>query len=149
MRCRFCPRAENLGSWSLFHRTKRQTAPSFAPQLPEGGQGRCYPWQAGGNRNGALVILGAMALAAPLVAHLAMPALAGLLVITAWTMSEPQRRLDRLRAPSADRFLRFLTMALTLLADLTVAIALGTAIRLALRLARRDAPPAHSTPPEC
>lgn len=96
----------------------------------------------------ALVILGTMALAAPLAAYLAMPALAGLLVVTAWTMSEPHRWPDRLRAPSADRFLLFLTMALTVLADLTVAIAVGSAIGLALRLARRDAPPSDWSPPE-
>jgi sulfate permease, SulP family len=93
----------------------------------------------------ALVILGTMALAAPLAAYLAMPALAGLLVVTAWTMSEPHRWPDRLRTSSGDRFLFFLTMTLTVLADLTIAIALGTAIGLALRLARRDAPPADWT----
>jgi sulfate permease, SulP family len=96
----------------------------------------------------ALVILGVMALAAPLAAYLAMPALAGLLVVTAWTMSEPHRWPERLRAQPADRFLLLLTMALTVLADLTVAIAVGTAIGLAQRLARRDVPPAEWTPPD-
>lgn len=96
----------------------------------------------------ALVILGTMALAAPLAAYLTMPALAGLLVVTAWTMSEPHRWPERLRARPADRSLLFLTMALTVLNDLTVAIALGTAIGLALRLARRDPPPADWTLPE-
>lgn len=96
----------------------------------------------------AIVILCVMIVAAPLAAYLAMPALAGLLVVTAWTMSEPHRWPDRLRAPAADQFLLFLTMALTVLADLTVAIAVGTAIGLALRLLRRGAPPADWTPPE-
>lgn len=96
----------------------------------------------------ALVILGVMAVAAPLAAYLAMPALAGLLVVTAWTMSEPHRWPDRLRARRADQFLLFLTMALTVLSDLTVAIAVGTAIGLAQRLLRRDVPAAEWTPPE-
>lgn len=96
----------------------------------------------------ALVILAVMALAAPLAAYLAMPALAGLLVVTAWTMSEPHRWPERLRARPADRFLLLLTMALTVLSDLTVAIAVGAAIGLAQRLLRRDAPPAEWTPPE-
>lgn len=96
----------------------------------------------------ALVILGVMVLAAPLAAYLAMPALAGLLIVTAWTMSEPHRWPERLRARPSDQFLLFLTMVLTVLADLTVAIAVGTALGLALRLLHRDVPPADWTPPE-
>lgn len=96
----------------------------------------------------ALGILGVMIAAAPLAAYLAMPALAGLLVVTAWTMSEPHRWPERLRARTADQFLLFLTMTLTVLADLTVAIAVGTGIGLAQRLLRRDVPPADWTPPE-
>ncbi|MFD1611998.1 SulP family inorganic anion transporter [Sphingomonas tabacisoli] len=96
----------------------------------------------------ALVILTIMTLASPLAGYLAMPALAGLLIVTAWTMSEPHRWPERLRGRAGDKFLLFLTMALTVLADLTVAIAVGTAIGLAQRLARRDVPPADWTPPE-
>jgi SulP family sulfate permease len=96
----------------------------------------------------ALVILGVMIAAAPLAAYLAMPALAGLLVVAAWTMSEPHRWPERLRARAADQFLLFLTMTLTVLADLTVAIAVGTGIGLAQRLLRRDVPPADWTSPE-
>jgi SulP family sulfate permease len=87
----------------------------------------------------ALVILAVMMVAAPLAGYLAMPALAGLLVVTAWTMSEPHRWPERLSAPRADLALLFLTMALTVLADLTVAIAIGTACGLALRYLRRRA----------
>ena len=86
----------------------------------------------------ALVILLAILIAAPLAGALALPALAGLLVVTAWTMSEPHRWVDRMRLPRADLALLFLTAALTVLADLTVAIALGTMIGLALRLARGE-----------
>ena len=49
----------------------------------------------------ALVILAVMMLAAPLAGYLAMPALAGLLLITAWNMSEP-RPLARLPDHRAD-----------------------------------------------
>ena len=88
----------------------------------------------------ALIILAVMLLAAPLAGYLAMPALAGLLIVTAWTMSEPHRWPERLRAPRADLALLLLTMTLTVLADLTVAIAVGTACGLALRFWRsRDA----------
>ncbi len=80
----------------------------------------------------ALVILAVMMLAAPLAAHLAMAALAGLLIVTAWTMSEPDRWTERRYAPLPDQALLLLTMTLTVLADLTVAIAAGTACGLAL-----------------
>ena len=96
----------------------------------------------------AATILLVMIAAAPLAGYLAMPALAGLLIVTAWVMSEPHRWPDRLRAPWSDRFLLFLTFALTVLSSLTVAIAVGTALGLGLRLLGRDEPPAEWTPPE-
>ena len=96
----------------------------------------------------AAVILIVVAFAAPLASYLAMPALAGLLLVTAWTMSEPHRWPERWRAPPPERFLLLLTMALTVFADLTVAIAVGTAIGLAQRLAKSGTPPAKWKPPE-
>jgi sulfate permease, SulP family len=96
----------------------------------------------------AIVILMVMAFAAPLAAYLAMPALAGLLLVTAWTMSEPDRWPERWRAPRGERFLLLLTLLLTVFSDLTVAIAVGTAVGLALRLARRGDLPSDWTPPE-
>ncbi|MFL6767782.1 MAG: SulP family inorganic anion transporter, partial [Sphingomicrobium sp.] len=96
----------------------------------------------------ALAILLFVVAAAPLAGYLAMPALAALLIVTAWSMSEPHRWRARLRARPADRFLLFLTMILTVASNLTVAIAVGTAIGLAQRLARRDIPPAEWSPEE-
>lgn len=96
----------------------------------------------------AVVILLVMVAAAPLAGYLAMPALAGLLIVTAWVMSEPHRWPERLRALPGDRLLLFLTFGLTVLSSLTVAIAIGTAAGLALRLIRREAPPADWSPPE-
>ena len=95
---------------------------------------------------GAILLV--MVAAAPLAGYLAMPALAGLLIVTAWVMSEPHRWPERLRARSSDRFLLFLTFGLTVLSSLTVAIAVGTAVGLAQRLLRRDAPPADWSSPE-
>lgn len=82
----------------------------------------------------ALVVLLALLVAAPLAGALALPALATLLIVTAWTMSEPHRWPERLRLPKADLALLFGTALLTVLADLTIAIAVGTMIGLALRL---------------
>jgi SulP family sulfate permease len=84
----------------------------------------------------ALVILLVMLLAAPLAGYLAMPALAALLMMTAWTMSEPHKWRGYWAAPIDDRVLLLLTLALTVLADLTVAIGVGVAVGLALRLRR-------------
>lgn len=89
----------------------------------------------------ALVILLVTVTAGALAGYLAMPALAALLIVTAWIMSEPNRWAERLRLPLPDRALLFLTMLLTVVSDLTVAIAAGTALGLALRLLRRDAEP--------
>lgn len=89
----------------------------------------------------ALTILLVMVAAAPLAAFLTMPALAGLLIVTAWVMSEPHRWPERLRASGGDRFVLFLTFGLTVLSSLTVAIAIGTAAGLAQRRLRRAAPP--------
>jgi SulP family sulfate permease len=94
----------------------------------------------------ALVILLFVVLAAPLAGYLAMPALAALLIVTAWSMSEPRRWKERLAARPADRMLLFLTMILTVISNLTVAIAVGTVIGLALRLHRRGVPPSDWTP---
>jgi sulfate permease, SulP family len=96
----------------------------------------------------ALAILIFVVAAAPLVGFLAMPALAALLIVTAWSMSEPHRWRDHLRARPADRFLLLLTMTLTVVSDLTVAIAVGTGVGLAQRLMRRDVEPAEWTPPD-
>lgn len=87
----------------------------------------------------ALTILLVVVAAAPLAAYLTMPALAGLLIVTAWVMSEPHRWPERWRASVSNRFLLFLTFGLTVLSSLVVAIAVGTAIGLGLRSFRGKA----------
>ncbi|MDO7629919.1 MAG: SulP family inorganic anion transporter, partial [Loktanella sp.] len=87
----------------------------------------------------ALTILLVMMLAAPVAGFLAMPALAGLLILTAWNMSEPHKWRGYMQASVSDRFLLILTLVLTVFADLTVAIGVGVSIGLALRLRRHNA----------
>lgn len=96
----------------------------------------------------ALTILLVMLVAAPLAGYLAMPALAGLLMLTAWNMSEPHRWPEYLRARRSDRFLMGLTLVLTVLTDLALAIGVGVGVGLALRMLRRDVPPADWHTPE-
>ncbi|WP_223421425.1 SulP family inorganic anion transporter [Tateyamaria pelophila] len=86
----------------------------------------------------AMTILLVMLVASRLVGYLAMPALAGLLILTAWNMSEPHKWRGYLKERKTDIFLLALTLILTVLVDLTVAIGLGVALGLALRLQRRD-----------
>lgn len=97
----------------------------------------------------ALVIWLVLALAAPLAGKMAMPALAGLLMVTAWTMSEPHRWPARLALPRGELWLLLLTAFLTIFADLTVAIAVGTLIGIAMRRETGDdgdGPPRWHTP---
>ncbi|WP_417457863.1 SulP family inorganic anion transporter [Kordiimonas sp.] len=89
----------------------------------------------------ALAILVAILVAAPLAGALALPALAGLLMVTAWTMSEPHRWRHRSQMPKAELAILILTAVLTALADLTLAIAVGTILGLGLRLVRGEMEP--------
>ena len=82
----------------------------------------------------ALVILLVMLLAAPLAGYLAMPALAALLMMTAWNMSEPHKWKSYWRSPNEERLLLLMTLVLTVVADLTVAIGVGVGLGLAIRL---------------
>lgn len=88
----------------------------------------------------ALTILLILMLAAQIVGHMAMPALAALLIVTAWNMSEPSKWRGYFSARMSDRLLLLLTLVLTVLVDLTVAIGVGVSLGLALRLRRRGEP---------
>lgn len=96
----------------------------------------------------ALVILLVLLTAAPLAGYLAMPALAALLIMTAWNMSEPHKWKSYWSAPNAERLLLALTLVLTVLADLTVAIGVGVAVGLALRLRESKLPAKEWHTPE-
>ena len=87
----------------------------------------------------AATVLLVMIVAAPLAAHLAMPALAALLLVTAWTMTEPQRWGAHLAGSRADLAVLLLTLVLTVLADLAIALIVGTAVGQAVQYYRRRA----------
>jgi sulfate permease, SulP family len=88
----------------------------------------------------AFFVLIIMMLFAPLAGYMAMPALAALLILIAWNMSEPHSWKAHFSAPMQDRLLLLSTLILTVLVDLTVAIGVGVAIGLALRLRKRKPP---------
>jgi len=96
----------------------------------------------------AAVILLTMLLAAPLAGYLAMPALAALLIITAWNMTEPHKWGEYARARTSDQILLLLTLVLTVLVDLSVAIGVGVSVGLALRLSRRKSVESDWTAPD-
>ncbi|MFN4113512.1 MAG: SulP family inorganic anion transporter [Sphingomonadaceae bacterium] len=82
----------------------------------------------------AVFILLIMLIAAPVAGYLVLPALAGLLLITAWNMSEPHKWRSYWAEPVENRVLLILTLVLTVVADLTIAIGTGVALGLLLRL---------------
>lgn len=96
----------------------------------------------------AVTILLLMLVAARLVGYMAMPALAGLLILTAWNMSEPHKWRSYMTHRKSDIFLVVLTLVLTVLSDLTVAIGAGVIFGLAFRLRRRGVPDADWSDPD-
>ncbi|MFD1697060.1 SulP family inorganic anion transporter [Roseibium aestuarii] len=96
----------------------------------------------------ALVILIVMLVAAPLAGYLALPAMAAVLIMTAWNMSEPHKWAGYLAEPWTDRILLLVTLVLTVVVDLTVAIGVGVALGLLLRLRHAEVLPEDWTPPE-
>ena len=75
-------------------------------------------------------------LAGRLVAYVPMPALAAILLIVAWGMSEIDRFRALLRMDAGERALLLLTFALTVFVDLTVAIGVGVTLASLLFMAR-------------
>ncbi|HCE22878.1 MAG TPA: sulfate permease [Hyphomonas sp.] len=96
----------------------------------------------------AFTILMAVLFAAPLAGYLAMPALAGLLMLTAWNMSEPHKWRAYMSDEKANVDLLLITLVLTVVADLTIAIGVGVSLGLAIRLRRRHVGPADWSEPE-
>jgi sulfate permease, SulP family len=96
----------------------------------------------------AVVILFVMMIAASSAGYLAMPAMAALLLIVAWNMSEPHKWRGYLAGRTSDKALLLITLVLTVLVDLTVAIGVGVSLGLVLRLRRRKLKPEHWETPE-
>jgi len=71
-----------------------------------------------------------------LMAYVPMAALAAILFMVAWGMSEYQRFLALLRMPNSDRAVLLLTFGLTVIVDLTVAIGVGVTLASLLFMAR-------------
>ncbi|MEG8055454.1 SulP family inorganic anion transporter [Sphingomonas sp. 22L2VL55-3] len=71
-----------------------------------------------------------------LMAYVPMAALAAILFVVAWGMSERERFVGLLRMPNGDRAVLLLTFGLTVLVDLTVAIGVGVTLAALLFMAR-------------
>jgi sulfate permease, SulP family len=84
----------------------------------------------------AVFLLVFLLAAGKLIAHVPMAALAAILLVVAWGMSEAERFKNLLRMDAGERALLLLTFGLTVLVDLTVAIGVGVTLASLLFLAR-------------
>lgn len=85
----------------------------------------------------ALVVLLAMLLLAPLVGYVPMAALAGLLLIVAWNMSEIRHFLHVARvAPRSDAFVLLTCFFLTVVFDMVLAVSVGVVLAALLFMKR-------------
>ncbi|MDR6961853.1 SulP family sulfate permease [Pseudomonas brassicacearum] len=85
----------------------------------------------------SLVVLLAMLLLAPLFSYLPMAALAALLVMVAWNMSEAGHVLHTLRiAPRSDVLVLLTCLSLTVLFDMVMAVAVGLLLAAGLFIKR-------------
>lgn len=84
----------------------------------------------------AVFLLLFMFLLAPLISYVPLATLAAVLVIVAWNMSEIDRFKYLMRAPVGDRLVLLLTFGLTVMIDLTVAIAVGVVLAAMLFMHR-------------
>lgn len=76
----------------------------------------------------AVFILIFMVAAAPLANRVPLPAMAALLLIVAWNMSEIERIRQLMRSPVGDRLVLLVTFVLTVTVDLTVAVEVGVVL---------------------
>lgn len=84
----------------------------------------------------ALFLLLFILFATSLMAFVPMAALAAILFMVAWGMSEHERFIGLLRMPNGDRAVLLLTFGLTVLVDLTTAIAVGVTLASLLFMMR-------------
>ncbi|MBE2191567.1 MAG: STAS domain-containing protein [Alphaproteobacteria bacterium] len=76
----------------------------------------------------AVFILLAMVFLAPLASYIPLAALAAILMVVAWNMSEHEKIRHLLKAPFGERLVLVLTFVLTVAVDLTVAIEVGVVL---------------------
>jgi SulP family sulfate permease len=84
----------------------------------------------------AVTLLGLVLLAAPLAAHVPLATLAAILFVVAYTMGEWREVGAILRLDLADKSVWLLTFALTVMADLTIAVETGMALAALLYIYR-------------
>jgi sulfate permease, SulP family len=95
----------------------------------------------------AIFVLAFMVLFARWASYIPLASLAAVLIIVAWTMSEPTKFVRELRAPMADRLILVTTFVLTIFVDLTFAIEVGivlAAIAFMHQMAESVAVQAHA-----
>lgn len=81
----------------------------------------------------ALVVLAGLVLLAPMLAYLPMPAMAALLMVVAWNMSEAHKAVKLLKtAPVADILVFMTCFSLTILFDMVLAITVGILVAAVL-----------------
>jgi len=84
----------------------------------------------------ALFVLSFMLLLAPWMGYVPMAALAAILLVVAWNISEFEGFRHTLSAPKGDRLVLLLTFALTVFFDLTLAIEVGMVVAAFVFMAR-------------
>ncbi|KTE20544.1 sulfate permease [Sphingopyxis sp. H050] len=84
----------------------------------------------------ALILLAILLIAGRWVAYVPMSALAAILLVVAWGMSEADRFRTLFRMDAGERALLLLTFGLTVFVDLTVAIGVGVTLASMLFMAR-------------
>lgn len=80
----------------------------------------------------AVFILLAMLFFAPLASYIPLAALASVLVIVAWNMSEQEKIRHLMHGPTGEKIVMIVTFGLTVLVDLTVAIEVGVVLAAVL-----------------
>jgi len=84
----------------------------------------------------ALFVLSFMLLLAPWMGYVPLAALAAILVVVAWNISEFESFRHTLSAPKGDRLVLLLTFGLTVFLDLTIAIEVGMVVAAFVFMAR-------------
>jgi SulP family sulfate permease len=85
----------------------------------------------------ALTLLAVILALAPLAAHIPLAALAAILFVVAWNMSEARHFIDLLKgAPKSDKSLLLITFLLTVFADLVIAVNVGVLLAALLFMKR-------------
>jgi sulfate permease, SulP family len=94
----------------------------------------------------AVTLIAVLLFLAPLASSIPLAALAAILFVVAWNMSEPKRFVGLLqKAPAADRVILLITFLLTVFADLVVAVNVGMILAV-LQFLRRMAETTEAQP---